>query len=149
MKNINNEIDYTEIANRVKLLSNANVRKWGRMSLQQMLVHCTAQLKMALGEITATPQGPFMMRTSLGKWIAFSAIPWPKGSNTPNEMNVEKNVFFYTDIEAEKNDLLNYLENVKFSETLKPHPFFGALSKREWGRLVYKHVDHHLKQFSQ
>lgn len=149
LRTINNNIDYIEIANRVKLLSNANVRKWGRITLQQMLVHCTAQLRLALGEITSHSQGSFMMRTAIGKWIAFSNIPWPKGSNTPNEMNIEKNVFSYTEIEAEKNELLNYLEKVKSSATLKPHPFFGALSKREWGRLVYKHVDHHLKQFSQ
>ncbi|WP_424351099.1 DUF1569 domain-containing protein [Lutimonas sp.] len=27
------------------------------------------------------------------------------------------------------------------------HPFFGELNREEWARLVYKHLDHHLKQF--
>lgn len=53
MRTINNNIDYVEIANRVKLLSNANVRKWGRETLQQMLVHCTEQLRLAVGEISS------------------------------------------------------------------------------------------------
>lgn len=148
MKNINESSAYKEIVNRVKLLSTANIRQWGKMGLQQMLVHCTAQLKMALGEITTTSQGSFMMRTALGKWIAFSNIPWPKGTNTPNEMNVNKNSFEIADIENEKKELLAYLARAKSTPQLMPHPFFGPLTQKEWGRLIYKHIDHHLKQFS-
>lgn len=29
-----------------------------------------------------------------------------------------------------------------------PHPFFGPLSPEQWSILMYKHVDHHLRQFS-
>lgn len=148
MKNINDPSAYQEMINRVKMLSTANPRQWGKMDLQQMLVHCTAQLKMALGEIKATPQGSFMMGTVLGKWIAFSNIPWPKGANTPNEMNMERNTFQLTDIENEKKELQAYLARVKLAPQLMPHSFFGALSHKEWGRLIFKHIDHHLKQFS-
>ena len=28
------------------------------------------------------------------------------------------------------------------------HGFFGRLSGDEWARLMYKHLDHHLRQFS-
>lgn len=149
MKNINDLLAYNEIINRVKLLSTANIRQWGKMNLQQMLVHCTVQLKLALGEIISQPQGSFMMRTAIGKRIAFSNIPWPKDSNTPNEMNVDKNTFALSDIENEKNDLITYLSRVRVTQQLMPHPFFGTLTKKEWSRLIYKHIDHHLKQFSQ
>ena len=27
------------------------------------------------------------------------------------------------------------------------HAFFGRLNGDEWGRLMYKHIDHHLRQF--
>ncbi len=27
------------------------------------------------------------------------------------------------------------------------HSFFGRLSGKEWGELMYKHIDHHLQQF--
>jgi hypothetical protein len=27
------------------------------------------------------------------------------------------------------------------------HAFFGRMSGEEWGRLMYKHIDHHLRQF--
>ena len=28
-----------------------------------------------------------------------------------------------------------------------PHPFFGKLTPDEWAQLMYKHLDHHLRQF--
>jgi hypothetical protein len=28
-----------------------------------------------------------------------------------------------------------------------PHPFFGALSPKQWALLMGKHLDHHLRQF--
>ncbi|MBX2960889.1 MAG: DUF1569 domain-containing protein [Cyclobacteriaceae bacterium] len=27
------------------------------------------------------------------------------------------------------------------------HPFFDKLNRKEWGRLIYKHMNHHLRQF--
>ncbi|WP_373523883.1 DUF1569 domain-containing protein [Aquiflexum sp.] len=147
MKTIFNEEDYAEIRKRIMALSASSLRKWGKMDLQQMLLHCTAQLKLAVGEIPSKPQGPSLMRSGLGKWLLFSNLPWPKGAKTPDEMNVETNSFLVTDIELEKKDLLNYLEEVKRQDELYPHPFFGNLKRDEWSRLIYKHLDHHLKQF--
>ena len=31
--------------------------------------------------------------------------------------------------------------------TQHPHPFFGPLQPHQWAILMYKHVDHHLRQF--
>ena len=31
--------------------------------------------------------------------------------------------------------------------TFAPNPAFGALTARQWGRLAYVHMAHHLKQF--
>jgi hypothetical protein len=28
-----------------------------------------------------------------------------------------------------------------------PHPFFGPLKPQQWAILMYKHIDHHLRQF--
>jgi Protein of unknown function (DUF1569) len=132
---------------RILSLSAASTRKWGKMDLQQMLVHCTAQLKLAVGEMTSQMQGPALMRTGLGKWILFSVLPWPKGSMTPIEMKAEANRSLITDIDTGKGILLSYLEKTRNLESLKPHPFFGSLNRDEWARLIYKHLDHHLKQF--
>jgi Protein of unknown function (DUF1569) len=31
--------------------------------------------------------------------------------------------------------------------TTHPHAFFGQMKPVEWARLMYKHLDHHLRQF--
>ena len=31
--------------------------------------------------------------------------------------------------------------------TAHPHSFFGRLTPEQWGILMYKHLDHHLRQF--
>jgi transposase InsO family protein len=31
--------------------------------------------------------------------------------------------------------------------TTHPHSFFGRLTPEEWAILMYKHLDHHLRQF--
>ena len=31
--------------------------------------------------------------------------------------------------------------------TTHPHTFFGPLTPEEWANLMYKHLDHHLRQF--
>ena len=31
--------------------------------------------------------------------------------------------------------------------TTHPHSFFGRLTPEEWAVLMYKHLDHHLRQF--
>ena len=28
-----------------------------------------------------------------------------------------------------------------------PHPMFGTFTKEQWGQSLYKHLDHHLRQF--
>lgn len=147
MKNILNESDYSEIRKRIMSLSSTSQKKWGKMNVKQMLVHCSAQLKMAVGEMASQTQGPAFLRSGLGKWILFSNLPWPKGSMTPKEMKAENHLSLIEDIETGKSTLFHYLEKARNLETLKPHPFFGSLDRNEWARLIYKHLDHHLRQF--
>lgn len=149
MKTILNTTDLFNLKERINALSTSSKRKWGTMTVEEMVVHCTKQLQLALSEIPSVPQGSALMRTALVKWISFSALPWPKGSMTPNEMNKDKNSFQLKEIETEKSELINSLERVLQASTLFPHPFFGTLSRKEWGQLIYKHIDHHLQQFNQ
>lgn len=147
MKNILAEENFIAIKNRIKKLNKDSTKQWGVMSLEQMLAHCTVQLQMALGEKPATIQGPSIMRSKLGRWILLSKLPWPRGSLTPKEMNMVKQEVLASEIEAKKGELLDYLERAKREEQLRAHPFFGNLSRQEWSRLIYKHLDHHLRQF--
>lgn len=55
------------------------------------------------------------------------------------------------DLENERNHLLVLID--KFTAggpaacTTHPHGFFGKLTPDQWAILMYKHLDHHLRQF--
>ena len=55
------------------------------------------------------------------------------------------------DFESEKKQLLELIK--KFNEDgpakvgLHPHPVFGKFTSEQWGKSMWKHLDHHLKQF--
>jgi hypothetical protein len=42
--------------------------------------------------------------------------------------------------------LLNEYEHYSGSGIM--HPFFGAMTAEQTGYMVYKHIDHHLRQFN-
>jgi hypothetical protein len=148
MPSIFQESEYAQIVDRIKQLSSASQRKWGKMNVAQMLEHCSIQLKKALGILpVGKPAGPAIYRTTIGRWLALHVVPWPKGSATPPEMNMDTNGVVVQDVEKGKQQLLHLLQQVQERESFGPHTFFGAMNKKDWGRLIWKHLDHHLRQF--
>jgi len=138
-----------EIKQRIGRLRFDSPRQWGKMTVAQAMAHCGLGLEMALGEIRPR-------RSLIGRLIG-SAIepkvlgndqPFRRNSGTLNELLVagERNV------DAERVRLCALIDRFVSGGpsrcTTHPHPFFGPLTPAEWAVLMYKHVDHHLRQFS-
>ena len=55
------------------------------------------------------------------------------------------------DLETERARLCGLVERFAAASpagcTTHPHAFFGRLTPVEWAVLMYKHLDHHLRQF--
>jgi hypothetical protein len=86
------------------------------------------------------------------KWVALWApIPWPKGFKTAPELDQQIGGTPPAAFDHDMGELRNLVDRV----TRRPrdfqwqphHPHFGQMSDREWMRLAYLHVDHHLRQF--
>jgi hypothetical protein len=146
-QNIFNADDYAAIIKRIEALTPNAQRKWGTMTLPQMLEHCILQLKLALGIITNNEKKTSFLNTAFGRWMALYIAPWPKGGATPQAMNVTLNMTAIDEVTVEKERLLQLLQTVQQHNHFQPHPFFGAVNKKDWGRLIWKHLNHHLKQF--
>lgn len=43
--------------------------------------------------------------------------------------------------------LLLRFRDCKPKEGCPPHPLFGRMSTRDWDRLLYRHTNHHFRQF--
>ena len=133
-----------EISERVQSLRPENPRRWGRMSVDQMVWHLNQALLQSLGQLQAAPR-PVPLRF-LVKPIVFN-LPWPRGAPTfPEFVAVSAHDFGH-----ERARCLRLVDDVAGRELHAPwvtHMAFGPLSGEEWSRLLYKHMDHHLRQFS-
>jgi hypothetical protein len=148
-QNIFNEQDYAIILQRISHINDAAARQWGAMNVAEMLVHCNLQLKLVLYEIEGKKhEGSFILRTGFGRWMGLYGPLWKKGATTPTQMNIKNQNLPIGKVEAEKEILLNYLNTILTKDVFQEHPIFGKLNKKDWGRLIWKHLDHHLRQFN-
>jgi hypothetical protein len=137
-----------EVQQRLSRLHPNQPRQWGTMSPAQMLAHCSLGLEMAAGEIR--PPRALIGRI-LGPVIKPMALrdaePMRRNSPTSKEL-VIKDV---RDFETERKRLSTLISRFAAAGpagcTAHPHAFFGSLTPDEWAVLMYKHLDHHLRQF--
>lgn len=138
-----------EVKQRLSRLRSDQPRQWGKMNLAQMLAHCSAGIEMAAGEIRPPRAligriiGPAVKRVALRE-----EEPMRRNSPTAKELLIQGN----RDFEAERERLSQRIDRFAAAGpagcTTHPHAFFGPLSPEEWAVLMYKHLDHHLRQFS-
>lgn len=145
MKSIFNPAVHRELHDRVQRLTPQQQPQWGKMSAAQMVAHLTDSLKMASGELEVAPK-KVPLRYSPLKELVLYVLPIPKGLPTAPELIARKPGEWTTEV-ADLREQLNGLVQ-RGAEALAPaHPAFGTLSAKQWGVLVYRHMDHHLRQF--
>lgn len=140
---------YNQTMQRLSSLTPAAQKQWGKMDVSQMLAHCKEAFKVPLSE-TPLKKGPFIMRLfgSLVKASLYNDKPWKQNLPTaPNFVIKDQRNF-----ESEKQQLTELVTKFYNLGPDKvgnhPHPFFGTYTKEQWGQAMYKHLDHHLRQFS-
>lgn len=149
MKNILQANTLAEIQTRLQALKPENKALWGKMTVHQMLAHCSDQFRMIFGEIQPKKAGSFFHRTAL-KWLVLYVIKAPKGKvQTLPELAPELGGSQPITFEQDRQTLLDYIQRFVDQEqaTLFPHGAFGKLTRKEWARMIYSHLDHHFEQF--
>lgn len=150
MKNINRDRDFQELQARWQKLSPGSTARWGKMNAAQVIVHCTDPLREAMGLRPTRDLSTFFFR-SIGKYFALYGPEWPKGKfPTSPDYDQEKKGTPLTTFENDRDLLLKLMSNMKSQPEwfkFQKHPAFGYLTRKEWGILTYRHMDHHLRQF--
>ncbi len=144
---IHNAETLKQIEQRINVLSPATQRHWGTMNVAQMMAHCNAAIQMQLGETSI--KAPFIMRL-IGPMIKNKIA-----SEKPFDQNLPTDKSFIVagpkEFEYEKQGLLAAVTRLCQSDVSifenRKHPLFGKMTVDEWKRFVYKHIDHHLRQF--
>ncbi|MGP8214996.1 MAG: DUF1569 domain-containing protein [Bacteroidia bacterium] len=148
MKNVFNEADKNEILQRTEKLTPETKAVWGTMNVAQMLAHCAYAVQMPTGEVPTKRVGfPLSFIGGLLKSKMLGEGALPKNSPTATEIKVTDE----RDFQKEKANFIaafkKLTEGGENGVKATHHPFFGKITPKEWGRLNYKHIDHHLKQF--
>lgn len=142
------EADRLPLIARLQQLNAASPRRWGTLTAAGMCWHCRQQLEFLLNPPAEVKYMNSFLRYQPFRWLAIFVIPWPKGSPTAPSIDTAKVNPDLGDLETEKTKLLEAAEAVsKLSDFRAGHPLFGMLDRHYWGRLIWKHLDHHLRQF--
>jgi hypothetical protein len=111
MKNILDSSTQKEIENRINSLNEKAQRLWGKMSVNEMVCHCSDQIKMAVGEISTKYVGNFFLETLVKHLILFG-IPAPKGKvETVPELKQGIGGTKPTLFDKDKTTLLDFIRN--------------------------------------
>jgi hypothetical protein len=148
MKNLFAPNDLEALKTRIAQLRPDSDRQWGTMTVAQALAHCSLGVQMATGELRPP-------RNLIGRILGPLVKPKVLGDDAPMRRNSptakELIVLNQPDLAAEQVRLIGLLDQFFAAGpqgcTSHPHAFFGRMIPAEWSILMYKHIDHHLRQF--
>ena len=148
MKNLFEAARVEEVKERIARLRPESERQWGKMNAAQAVAHCSAGLELALGDRIPP-------RSLLGRIIGRMVKPKVLGNDEPMRQNAPtvKGLVVQDkrDLGTERERLCGLIDRFAAAGpegcTTHPHSFFGRLTPEEWATLMYKHLDHHLRQF--
>ena len=137
-----------ELIERIKQINKSNKPDWGKMNVFQMLKHNTYWNGWILGKETPTYKQALLGKV-FGKIVLKKMIkdekPFDKNIPTSDQFKVKEAT---ADLESEKSVWISLIKEYEIYNNPKfVHDFFGKMTKEEIGILVYKHTDHHLRQF--
>jgi hypothetical protein len=147
IKNLFEKPVYQDILRRIDQLNPNSQRLWGKMTASQMLAHCKAAFRVPLSKKPI----PRPLIGILFGWMIkkklYDEAPWKHNLPTAPSFRIKDE----RDFDTEKKALLALIDEFHIlgpDGTGKyPHPMFGSFTPEQWGKSMWKHLDHHLRQF--
>jgi hypothetical protein len=148
MTNLYDRATLNQVKGRIATLRPESQRQWGKMEAAQAMAHCSQAMEWAVGD--ARPPRMFVGRIIGGlikTRVLAESEPMRRNSPTAKTLLVADK----RDLAAEQKRLCGLIDQFCAAGpagcTTHPHSFFGPLTPEEWAALMYKHLDHHLRQF--
>jgi uncharacterized protein DUF1569 len=140
--------DRQKILDRLGRLEPGAMRQWGKMDPAQMLAHCAVALEVGTGDrvlphrLVGKIFSPFVKGSLLG-----GEKPFPKNSPTDPTFIVSDPRDFAKEKARLTALVSRFCDAGPSAADGRMHSFFGRLNGDEWGVVMHKHLDHHLRQF--
>jgi hypothetical protein len=149
MKNLFDAAVVDQVKTRLGQLEPQSERRWGKMTAAQMLAHCAMSMQWAVGEVTPE-KGPLAARV-MGRLVKPMVLRdddlMRKHSPTIKSLIVADERDFGKERERLSGLIDRFAAGGTAGCTTNAHSFFGKMTPEEWAILMYKHLDHHLRQF--
>jgi hypothetical protein len=145
MKSVFDKTTREELISRINQLNEDSKAQWGKMNVYQMVKHCSLWEEMLLGkkQYRQSLLGRLFGKVALRNLLKDEPMK-PNLPTVPSfKMSGNGDV---ADAKAEWIRLINQHQQQECKGMV--HPFFGQLTADQAGRIAYKHIDHHLRQFS-
>jgi hypothetical protein len=119
--------------------------RWGKFTAQKMLLHLADSARMALGDLPIKRRKSILSFPPL-RYLVLHVAPFPRGAPTAPQLLLGESAGWAQDV-AQLKALIERAAAQSIGGHWQPHPVFGVMSDNDWGTLIYRHTDHHLKQF--
>ena len=135
-----------ELCRRVEQLTPEATARWGKFTVAGMLAHLNDALRMTSGELRIPPRR-MVLRYWPVKQLVIYVLPFPKGAPTAPQLLTRGDKALLATEQAAFRPLADAVAAKPATDTWPEHPAFGALTHKARGVLVWRHADHHLRQF--
>ncbi len=145
MKSVFDTSTKEELIQRINALTPQHNAQWGKMTVFQMMRHCTLGEKMLQGELQ-------IKRTFIGRLLGRMILKQVMKDDAPFRKNSPTSPLLQTPAESGdmaqlKKDWISRIGQYGQHTQGIMHPFFGPMTGEQIGQFAYKHADHHLRQF--
>lgn len=135
-----------ELVTRLGTLTPDTPARWGKFTATKMIAHVNDALRMALADLPTKPKKtPF--KNAVMRFLVIRVLPWPKGAPTAPELLARCDSAEFMEERRAFAELVARVGARKDANDWPEHPAFGAMSRKDWGLLGYRHADHHFTQF--
>ena len=149
MQNVFDAKDAQEYINRINNLTPETQRKWGKMSVDQVLAHLNVAY-----DLTFTPE-KFPKPSFIAKFLLSRFVKSKITNEIPYKQSLPTSPAFIIvderNFEEEKAKLIGNIQRVqqlgKEAFEGKENINFGKMTAQCWNNMFAKHLNHHLEQF--
>lgn len=149
MKTVFDPVTILELLQRINSLDENSKAQWGKMNVNQMMNHFNRWNQWVLGIDNKVPYKQGLLGKFIGKMMLINNTkddrPFAKNIPAGKDFTIRESV---GDFEKQKSRWIELTE--KYGSFNNPdfiHGLFGKMTKDQIGIFVYKHYDHHLRQF--
>lgn len=145
MPSLWNDAERADLVRRAWTLTPTHTAKWGKFNVSGMLAHLTDAARMATGDLDVEGKAPSVLKWAPVRYLVIHVLPMPKSAPTAPALIARSTT---AALAEEQQALQTLFDDLPRRPTLAPtHPAFGAMTRVDWGALIHKHTDHHLRQF--